>query len=143
MSTILIVDDAHFIRTRLSETLTKAGYEILGASNGIEAEKLLERNSADVCLVFLDISMPQQDGITTLRNIRERWPRIPVVMLTAHTEKDKVIECARLGMAGFLAKPFQPRRVVEKVHEVLGEKERAPATASETAADSGQDVPSQ
>ncbi|PCJ16048.1 MAG: two-component system response regulator [Candidatus Cloacimonadota bacterium] len=121
MANILIVDDAKFNRTLLNRGLSKAGHKIVEAVNGFEAEKILEIQHKSIDLVICDISMPEQDGIVTLEHIRKRFGDIPVVMLTAFSDKENVLKCAKLGISGFLVKPFDIKRVRSKIMEILGD----------------------
>ena len=119
MPTILIVDDANFIRTMLKRGLEKVGFQIFEAPTGVEAEDLMKGRKGQIDLIICDISMPGQDGITTLRNFKTIDEEIPVIMLTAFSDKTNVIQCANIGIAGFLAKPFDIKKVRAKICEVL------------------------
>lgn len=136
MATILIVDDAKFNRTLLNRGLTKAKHNVIEAENGLLAEQILDLQHASIDLVICDISMPVQDGITTLTNIRKKFGDLPVVMLTAFSDKENVLKCAKLGISGFLAKPFDIKRVRSKIMEILGtEEEPEEEVESEDSAD--------
>ena len=113
------MDDAKFNRTLLNRGLAKVGHKIIEAENGIEAEKILEVQINSIDLIICDISMPEQDGIVTLGHIREKYGDIPVVMLTAFSDKENVLKCAKLGISGFLVKPFDIKRVRSKIMEIL------------------------
>jgi two-component system chemotaxis response regulator CheY len=71
-ATILVIDDAHFIRTMLKSGLEKVGFSVLEAENGLMGERLLDKRAAGVDLVVCDISMPEQDGIVTLEHIKQK-----------------------------------------------------------------------
>jgi len=119
MPSILVVDDANFIRTMLRRGLEKVGFQVEEAASGWEAEELLELKNGAIDLVICDISMPGQDGIATLRNLKRDYPEMPVVMLTAYPNKDNVIQCAKIGIAGFLVKPLDIKKVRAKICEFL------------------------
>jgi DNA-binding NtrC family response regulator len=118
-ATILVIDDAQFIRTMLKSGLEKVGLQVVEAASGIEGERILATRGSSIDLVICDISMPEQDGIETLKNIKASYPNLPVVMLTAHSDRSSVVQCAQAGISGFLAKPFDIKRVRAKVFEVL------------------------
>ena len=82
--TCLVVDDEAPLRDVLSRVLEKSGYQCITAASGFEALEKLEKN--EVPVVFSDIRMPEMDGVTLLGKIRERWPEIAVVVVTAVTE---------------------------------------------------------
>lgn len=117
MAKILIVDDSRILRKILNTTLTEAGHEIVGeAGNGEEALKILETVTPD--LMTLDITMPVMDGITTLKNVKEKYPSVKVVMVSAAGQKNKVMDALKSGASDFLQKPFEPedvKRVVSKL----------------------------
>ena len=69
MATILVVDDAAFMRMRTSKILTEAGYDVLQAENGLQAVEIYKANKPDA--VLMDITMPEMDGLTALKTIRE------------------------------------------------------------------------
>lgn len=113
---ILITDDALFMRVTLKNILTQNGYEVVGeASNGREAVELYEQLKPDV--VFLDITMPEMDGLAALKAIRAKDPNAYVVMCTAMGQKQVVLEAIQNGAKDFIVKPFQPERIVEAVQK--------------------------
>jgi two-component system, chemotaxis family, chemotaxis protein CheY len=109
---ILITDDALFMRVTLKNILTQNGYEVVGeAANGAESVELFKQLRPDV--VTMDITMPEMDGITALREIRSFDPSANVVMCTAMGQKNMVVEAIQAGARDFIVKPFQPDRVLE------------------------------
>jgi two-component system, chemotaxis family, chemotaxis protein CheY len=116
---ILITDDALFMRVTLRNILTKSGYEIAGeASNGRESVELYERVRPD--LVTMDITMPEMDGISALREIRQLDPNAKIIMCTAMGQKNMVMEAVAAGAKDFIVKPFQPEKVLESVQKQIG-----------------------
>ena len=114
MAKILIVDDSRIIRRVLTNTLQEAGYEIVGeASNGEEALKVLETVTPD--LVTLDITMPVMDGLETLNNIKEKYPSLKVIMISAAGQKNKVIQALKDGALDFIRKPFEKEEMLEVI----------------------------
>lgn len=118
MARILVVDDAAFMRMRLKTVLGEQGWEVLEASNGVEAIQMYEQHKPD--LVMMDITMPEMDGLTALRAIREKDPNAKVVMCSALGQESTVIEAIKSGAKDFIVKPFQPERVVDTVKKQLG-----------------------
>ena len=116
---ILICDDAAFMRMMIKDILTKNGYVIAGeAENGkIAVEKYAEVKPD---LVLLDITMPEMDGIQALKKIRETDPNAVVVMCSALGQQAMVIEAIQSGAKDFIVKPFQADRVLEAVKKVIG-----------------------
>ena len=115
---ILIADDAAFIRLMLTKILTEAGYEIAGeASTGTEAVRRYRDLKPD--LVTMDITMPDMNGISALKAIKQLDPGAKVLMCTAMGQKSLVAEAIEAGAAGFMIKPFDDEKVVEMVRMAL------------------------
>lgn len=119
MPRILITDDAAFMRMMLKDILTKGGYEIVGeAANGNESFEKYQQFKPD--LVTMDITMPQCDGITALKQIMAADPSAKVIMCSAMGQQAMVIESIQSGAKDFVVKPFQPQRVLEAVKKLIG-----------------------
>jgi two-component system chemotaxis response regulator CheY len=117
-NTVLIVDDAEFMRLMLRDILDEMGLKTVGeAGDGCEALDLYRRLQPD--LVALDITMPGRDGIATLREILAVDPEARVVMITALGQKDKVLESIQAGARDFIVKPFDPERVQATVGRLV------------------------
>lgn len=104
MHTILVVDDEPNYLVVLSELLKDEGFEVFTASGGPEGLKIVE--DVDLDVVITDMQMPGMNGIEFLRNVKEKLPDIPVIMITAFAEVDKAVEAMRSGAYNYLAKPF-------------------------------------
>lgn len=118
MATILIVDDAAFMRMMLKNILTKAGYTVIGeAANGMEGIKRYRELHPD--LVTLDITMPEMDGIAALKDIRTEDASAKCLMCSAMGQQAMVIEAIKSGAKDFIVKPFQADRVLEAVVKAL------------------------
>lgn len=118
---VLIVDDAAFMRMMIKNVLTQNGYEVAGeASNGQEALVLYEKVKPD--LVTLDITMPEMDGIQTLKELLKMDPSANVIMVTAMGQQQLVIEAIQVGAKDFVVKPFQPDRLIEAVRKAMGDE---------------------
>lgn len=117
---ILIADDAAFMRMMLKDILTKGGYEIAGeAADGNEALAKYKEVKPD--LVTMDITMPNCDGIQSLKMIKAADPGANVVMCSAMGQQAMVIEAIQSGAKDFIVKPFQADRVLEAIKKILGE----------------------
>ncbi|KMK74738.1 response regulator [Alkalihalobacillus pseudalcaliphilus] len=118
MASILIVDDAAFMRMMIKDILTKNGYDIAGeAANGQEAIAKYKEVKPD--LVTMDITMPEMDGIEALKKIREEDASAKVIMCSAMGQQSMVIDAIQNGAKDFIVKPFQADRVVEAIQKVL------------------------
>ncbi len=117
MAKIFIVDDSRIFRKILRTTLSENGHEIIGeAGNGQEALTQLKTLSPDI--ITLDITMPQMDGLQALAEIRNTYPDIKVVMVSAAGQKAKVMEALKQGAVDFLQKPFQPEDVLQLINRI-------------------------
>ena len=118
MPSVLIADDAAFMRMMLKNVLTEAGYEVVGeAENGAVAVTKYRELSPD--LTTMDITMPEMDGLAALKEIRAGDPAARVVMCSAMGQQSMVIESIQAGAKDFIVKPFQPDRVLEAVQKAL------------------------
>lgn len=115
---VLIVDDAAFMRMMLKDILVKNGFEVVGeAENGKVAVGMYADLKPDI--VTMDITMPEMDGLTAVKEIKTAHPTAKVVMVSAMGQQAMVIEAIRAGAADFIVKPFQPDRVLEAIGKAL------------------------
>ena len=126
--TILIVDDENMMREAVASYLEKQGYHVLQAETGTQALSLLEKET--VSFVILDLMLPDISGEEICSRIRKQ-SRIPIIMLTAKTMEDDMLNGLNLGADDYISKPFSLREVIARVKAVLRrtvttETERAP-----------------
>lgn len=118
MPSILIVDDAAFMRMMIKDIITKNGMEVAGeAENGVIAVEKFKEVKPD--LVTMDITMPEKDGITALKEILEVDSSARVVMCSAMGQQAMVIEAIQAGAKDFIVKPFKPDRVLDAINKSL------------------------
>jgi two-component system chemotaxis response regulator CheY len=116
---ILIVDDAAFMRMMIKEILTKNGFSVIGeASDGVQAVEKYKELGPD--LVTMDITMPEMDGITALKEIKKIDPNARIIMCSAMGQQAMVIDAIQAGAKDFIVKPFQADRVIEAIKKTLG-----------------------
>ena len=117
--TILICDDAAFMRMMLKDILVKEGYEVIGeAVNG--ADGVEKYNSLKPDLVTMDITMPEMDGIAALKAIRANDASAKVIMCSAMGQQAMVVESIQAGARDFIVNPFQKDRVIEAIKKQIG-----------------------
>jgi two-component system, chemotaxis family, chemotaxis protein CheY len=115
---ILIVDDAAFMRMMIKDILTKNGYEVVAeAADGMQAIEKYNEHQPD--LVTMDITMPEMDGITALKEIKKINPSAKVIMCSAMGQQAMVIDAIQAGAKDFIVKPFQADRVLEAISKTL------------------------
>ena len=109
---ILVADDEKEIRNLLKLYLENDGFKVVEASTGLEVLDLLDKEKPDMCL--LDIMMPDMDGLTALKNLRQK-SNIPVMMITARTADAERILGLNIGADDYICKPFNPLEVAARV----------------------------
>jgi two-component system OmpR family response regulator len=124
MAEILVVDDDRHIREVLRFALERAGHRVREAPDGRAALEAIAQRAPD--LVVLDILMPEEDGLSTCRAIRER-SRLPIVFLSSRDEELDRVLGLELGGDDYVTKPFSPRELVARVAAVLRRSESAAA----------------
>ena len=118
-STVLVCDDAVFMRTMVSDILSQAGFTVVGeAENGKQAVEKYQQLKPD--LVTMDIIMPEMGGIEAVKQITAFDPAARILMCSAMGQQALVQEALAAGARDFVVKPFQPSRVLEAVQRVLG-----------------------
>jgi len=117
--TVLVCDDAIFMRAMIGDILREAGYEVVGeAETGVEAVELYRELQPD--LVTMDIVMPDMDGIDAVREIISEFPEAQILMCSAMGQQALVVEAIQAGALDFVVKPFQPSQVLDAVERILG-----------------------
>ena len=114
---ILIIDDEVNLRRSLSLILQRAGYKATAASGAQEAYQFLSAGAFD--LVFLDLKMPDGNGMELLGEFRKLYPEMPVVILTAHATLESAIEAVRNGARDYLLKPIDPQKIINRAEDVI------------------------
>jgi CheY-like chemotaxis protein len=114
---IMLVDDEEFILEILKTILQREGYEVITSTSAKEALTTLEKNSVDV--IISDIMMPEMDGMELLANVKARFPKVRVLIITGHSgkyEKESVLDS---GADGFISKPFKNIEIIRTLQMIL------------------------
>ncbi len=138
MARLLVVDDEEGVRSFLADALDLSGHEVDTASDGAEALGLLEKRAYHA--VLTDLKMPVVDGMALLATVRERYPEVEVIMLTAHGDVDSAVKAMKLGAFDFLQKPIPSPAVLRQVVKRAVEHHRLAArteVATPAASDDG------
>ena len=115
---ILIVDDNDLMRTLLRGILRSESCQVVGeAKNGLIALDLVDKMLPDI--VFLDVMMPEMDGLEVLQNIKVKHPEIRVIMITGNPSVENVQESIQGGASGFIVKPFNTAKVLDMLHRSI------------------------
>lgn len=113
---ILVVEDDEMMQSLLSAYLDNEGYKVSSVATGKDMLAFLNINTVDLCL--LDLTLPDEDGLTLARQVRAR-SNMPIVIMTARTGMDDRLTGLEIGADDFLTKPFDPRELVLRVRNVL------------------------
>lgn len=117
MPTVLVVDDAVFMRATIKRMLENQEFEVIGeASNGNEAVELYRQLLPDV--VTMDITMPGMTGIEAVKAIVTEYPDAKIVMVTALGQQKLIVEAIENGAKDFITKPFNPDQIVQVLQNV-------------------------
>ena len=124
---VLIVDDNDLMRTLLRGILRSETFQVTSeAKNGVLALESIEKSKPDI--VFLDVMMPEMDGLETLQAIKAKHPEIIVIMITGNPSAENVKESIQGGAGGFIIKPFNSAKVMETLARAI-QAARAKASA--------------
>lgn len=115
--TILVIDDENNMRWVLKQAFGRAGYEVLTASRGDEGLQLFARRRVD--LVLLDLKMPGMDGLSLLRELRNRDAEMPILLFTAYATVATAVEALKVGATDYIRKPFDIEEVLTKISHYL------------------------
>ncbi len=117
---VLVIDDSMFVRKQISQILTSEGFEIAGqAGDGVEGVEKFKELLPNVDLITLDITMPKQDGVSTLEQILKIDPNAKVVMVSALGKQDLVKQAILTGAKNYIVKPLDRKKVLERLTAVL------------------------
>jgi DNA-binding response OmpR family regulator len=119
---ILIIDDEASLRQTMARILQRAGYEVTTAATGTEGLTLVSEHPFD--LLYLDIRMPDANGLELLKDIHARFPDLPVILFTAQPDLHSAVEALRRGATDYLLKPLKPQTVLDHTQAILAGKQK-------------------
>ena len=119
---ILIIDDEATLRHTLTRILQGVGHDVTTAASGQEGLSYLSQQPFD--LVYLDIRMPDMNGLEVLKTIRQKFPQMPVVLFTAQPDLNSAIQAMRDGAFDYLLKPLKPQLILDRTQGLLLQQER-------------------
>jgi DNA-binding response OmpR family regulator len=118
---ILVVDDEQNLRHTLAFILKRAGYDVTTTENAQEALNTLQSGAFD--LMILDLKMPDVDGLSLLKMIRQNHPNLPVFILTAYGSLDSAIDALRMEARDYLLKPIDPALLLDRIQKIMQEEQ--------------------
>jgi DNA-binding NtrC family response regulator len=117
---MLVDDEVDFIET-MAKRLQKRDFKVLTATNGQQALELVDVNR-NLEVMILDVKMPGMDGIEVLKEIKNRYPLIEVIMLTGHATIESAIDGMKIGAFDYLMKPCEIEQLTQKVYEAVAKR---------------------
>ncbi len=132
---VLVVDDDEAICSLLADILTRSAFDV---STAVDAEAAWQRmSSGDIDLVISDVRMPGKSGTELMRMINERYPLVPVILMTGMPDVEAAVECIKDGAFDYLVKPIDVKKLRERVRAALREGRRPPDAARTSASEPG------
>jgi DNA-binding response OmpR family regulator len=119
---VLVVDDEENLRHTVARILQRAGFEVTTAASGKEGLTLLSQQKFD--LVYMDIRMPDMNGLETLQAITAAHPKLPVILFTGKPDLNSAVSALRQGALDYLQKPLKPELIIERAKAALANLER-------------------
>jgi len=119
---ILVIDDEPALRQSFTRILQKAGHDVTTAANAKEGLSLVSEHPFD--LVYLDIRMPDMNGLEILKIIHEKFPELPVILFTAQPDLNSALEALRHGAKDYLLKPLKPQALIDRTENALADQQK-------------------
>ncbi len=113
----LIVDDDQIVLDSCRRILMAEGYEVYLVRNADKVQEVLENNTFD--LLILDVKMPAYDGMDLMRQIKDKWPGLPIILMSGYSTPETMVKGVQRGAAQFIAKPFTPEELIAIVRKVM------------------------
>lgn len=122
MKTVFAVDDSPTARASIEYTLTKAGFHVELAEDGVIALNKIPVCSNNIDVFLFDVNMPNMDGITLIKKVREMEDHrfTPILFLTTESQESKKMEGKNAGASGWIVKPFEPQQLVSLIQRFAG-----------------------
>jgi len=119
---VLIIDDEASLRQTMARILLRAGFEVTTVASGQESFAILQEHSFD--MAYLDIRLPDMNGLEILKRIRSQFPEMPIILFTAQPDLHSAVEALRSGATDYLMKPLKPEAVIERTRRVIDEQNK-------------------
>lgn len=116
---VLLVEDNDTVAGLVTHILVRRQRRVLRARDGAECVRVFTEQVSSIALVILDYQLPDTDGMALCRELRRRWPDVPV-LLTSGKDRSRDVDLEACGATAFLPKPFRPAEVEQKVAALLG-----------------------
>jgi len=118
---ILVIDDEPVILNSCRKVLEEDGFDVDLVPSADEALKTMKKEVFDLLLV--DVKMPKHDGIYLMQKVKEKWPDVPIIVMSGYPTPDTITDGAKMGADAFIAKPFTPDELLETIRQVIQKEE--------------------
>jgi len=118
MKKVLVAEDEESIREFIVINLTRSGYDVMQAENGAAALDIFQKEGGDFDVAILDIMMPEMDGLTVCKELRQRSSDLGIIMLSARTQEMDKVTGLLVGADDYVTKPFSPSELMARVDAV-------------------------
>jgi DNA-binding NtrC family response regulator len=125
---ILVIDDEPVVLTSCRKVLEEDGFDVYLVPSADEALKAMKKGVFDLLLV--DIKMPKHDGIYLMQKVKEKWPDVPIIVMSGYPTPDTITDGAKMGAAAFIAKPFTPDELIKELRQVIAKEKHHEKTES-------------
>ncbi len=119
---ILIIDDEASLRQTMARILLRAGFEVTTVANGQEGLSIIDQHTFD--MAFLDIRLPDMNGLEVLKIMRGKLPEMPILLFTAQPDLHSAVEALRRGATDYLMKPLKPETVIQRTRDILEDQNK-------------------
>jgi len=122
---VLVVDDEPAVRKVVKMTLTKAGYDVIEAEDGVKAIMTINEGDNPLLLdvIICDIRMPKINGVEAINYFKQLYPRVSIIVLTGFPDMEMALDFLKKGVVDYLVKPVEPEKLTRAVAKALGQRE--------------------
>ncbi len=114
---ILVIDDEPVVLNSCRKVLEEDGFDVYLVPSADEALKAMKKEVFDLLLV--DVKMPKHDGIYLMQKVKEKWPDVPIIVMSGYPTPDTITDGTKMGADAFIAKPFTPDELLETIRQVI------------------------
>ena len=118
---ILVTDDEPVVLNSCRKVLEEDGFDVYLVPSADEALKAMKKEGFDFLLV--DVKMPKHDGIYLMQKVKEKWPDVPIIVMSGYPTPNTITDGAKMGADAFIAKPFTPDELLETIRQVIQKEE--------------------
>jgi DNA-binding NtrC family response regulator len=119
---ILVVDDEDIVLESCQAIFELEGFEVMLVPSADEAIKAMKKEN--FALLLIDVKMPKHDGMYLMEKVKEKWPNVPIIVMSGYYTKETIKEAFQMGATNFIAKPFEPDELIKTVRYTIKKEER-------------------